>query len=194
MKSTMSSPVFVTGKLLVQKIQGSNGEFSVGKLESQIGPLTVKDPSLDQYPEGTYTGRFAISRIYSHGYSSRSGAFIVEVRAVIDEYLIHNDEPSELEESIGLVEADPLETPALDGGNKKAKKPSKPSPPTQQQENVVPVPPEAILFGELWPLGSVVKLDPTSMRSEPDKHRERCAYLNRNGYSFKANLQAFVKL
>lgn len=89
MKSAMTSPVFVTGKLLVQKIQGQNGEFSVGKLESQIGPLTVKDPSLDQYPEGAYTGRFSISRIYSHGYSSRSGAFIVEVRAVIDEYLIH---------------------------------------------------------------------------------------------------------
>ena len=105
--------IMLEGTLAVQRISGVNGEFSVGKLETEVGVLNLKDPHLDQYETGKYAGRFLVDRIFPHGYMSRTNCFIVEIRAVVKEYIIHNDEPDELDTVVGLTEQDPLETPSV---------------------------------------------------------------------------------
>lgn len=101
--------IMLEGTLAVQRISGVNGEFSVGKLETEVGVLNLKDPHLDQYETGKYQGRFLIDRIFPHGYMSRTNCFIVEIRAIVKEYIIHADEPEELDTDVGLTEMDPLE-------------------------------------------------------------------------------------
>ena len=51
----------------------------------------------------------------------------------------------------------------------------------------------AELFGELWPLDAEVKLDPTTVRTDPENHRKRCNHLKQSGYAFKAKSQSWVK-
>jgi hypothetical protein len=101
------------GTLAVQRITGVNGEFSVGKLETQEGIFSIKDPHLDQYETGKYAGRFLIDRIFPKSYMSRTNCVIVEIRAVVKEYIIHSDDPAVLDYDVGLTEQDPLETPSV---------------------------------------------------------------------------------
>jgi hypothetical protein len=101
--------IMLEGTLAVQRISGIHGEFSVGKLETEVGVLNLKDPHLDQYETGKYAGRFLVDRIFPHGYMSKTNCFIVEIRAVVKEYIIHTDEPEELDTDVGLTEMDPLE-------------------------------------------------------------------------------------
>lgn len=221
--------IMVNGTLSVQRISGTHGEFSVGKLECQLGVLNIKDPQLDQYETGKYPGRFGIEKIYPHGYMARTGCFIVEVRAVLNEYIIHSDEPDVLDTEVALKETDPLDAPQ----ERKAEpsppvvpppnenpvvRPQTPKPvstppprqkvsplntplpgelkqnPSTAQEHGVDADPMIALFGELWPLGNVVKLDPTSIRSDAENHRKRCNYLVLQGYKFKASSQSFERV
>lgn len=196
--------VWVNGNLSVQRIQSVNGEFSVGKLDCDIGVLNVKDPYLDQFETGVYAGRFALSKVFSHGYAARTGCFIVETRALIDEYIIHSDEPESVDVNIALAEVDPLvsDPPAsLPAKSVETRKPiATPIPvaaiPTASDlfglsTAVVPADPMVELFGELWPLGTTVKLDPTTIRSDPVGHRARVRYLSEHGYAFRASSQSY---
>jgi hypothetical protein len=199
--------VWVNGNLSVQRIQSVNGEFSVGKLDCDIGVLNVKDPYLDQFETGVYAGRFALSKVFSHGYAARTGCFIVETRALIDEYIIHSDEPESVDVNIALAEVDPLVSdPPASPPAKSVEKMRKPSAtsnaataiPTAsdlfgQSTAIVPADPMAELFGELWPLGTTVKLDPTTIRSDPVGHRARVRYLSEHGYAFRASSQSYHK-
>lgn len=198
--------IWVNGNLSVQRIQSVNGEFSVGKLDCEIGVLNVKDPYLDQFEMGVYAGRFALTKVFSHGYAARTGCFIVETRALIDEYIIHSDEPDSVDVDFALAEVDPLESdPAperLQGSAKLASVmvPSRSSQgiPTAadlfgQSTTGAPVDPMAELFGELWPLGTTVKLDPTTIRSDPVGHRARVRFLSDHGYAFRASSQSYHK-
>lgn len=197
--------IMVNGNLSVQRIKGQHGEFSVGKLDCEIGVLNIKDPHLDQYETGTYAGRFGITRVYSHGYSARTGFFVVEIRALIDEYIILDDKPGVLDKDIALTESDPLDTLPSSSVPEKPKATQTPIPQRQSLKPAATAAPldrkaavpshveDAALFGELWPLAQEVKLDPTSMRSEPEKHRQRCKYLKDKGYLFKAASQTWNK-
>lgn len=198
--------VWVNGNLSVQRIQSVNGVFSVGKLDCDIGVLNVKDPYLDQFETGVYAGRFALSKVFSHGYAARTGCFIVETRALIDEYIIHSDEPESVDVNIALAEVDPLVSDpptALPAKSVETRKPiATPIPaaaiPTAsdlfgQSTAFVPADPMAELFGELWPLGATVKLDPTTIRSDPVGHRARVRYLSDHGYAFRASSQSYHK-
>lgn len=207
--------IMVNGTLSVQRINGVRGEFSVGKLKCDIGVLNIKDPQLDQYETGTYQGRFGIARVYSHGYAASTGCFIVETRAILDEYIIHSDEPGKLESEVALTEIDPLESPsaptvptapvkpastvapAVDQHSKpRIDTPEKSVKPEPSAEPVPSAPKGdllAELFGELWPLDDEVKLDPTTVRTDPENHRKRCNHLKQSGYAFKAKSQSWVK-
>lgn len=198
--------VWVNGNLSVQRIQSVNGEFSVGKLDCEIGVLNIKDPYLDQFETGVYAGRFSLAKIFAHGFTARTGCFIVEVRALIDEYIIHSDEPESVDVNIALAEVDPLVSDpptALPAKSVETRKPiATPIPaaaiPTAsdlfgQSTAVVPADPMAELFGELWPLGTTVKLDPTTIRSDPVGHRARVRYLSEHGYAFRASSQSYHK-
>ncbi|MCR6651270.1 MAG: DUF3275 family protein [Cellvibrionaceae bacterium] len=202
-------PVWVSGNLSVQRIHGVNGEFSVGKLDCEIGVLNIKDPYLDQFETGVYAGRFALSKVFSHGYAARTGCFIVETRALIDECIIYSDEPDSVDVNIALEEVDPLvsDPPPAPAA------PQLPRAPAKQKQSAVPAPsgtgiptasdlfgqsaavaqadPMEELFGELWPLGGIVKLDPTTIRSDPVGHRARVRYLTDHGYVFRASTQSY---
>lgn len=189
--------IMVHGTLSVQRIPSVNGEFSVGKLDCELGMLNIKDPHLDQFETGAYTGRFGIVKVYSHGYAARTGCFIVETRAVLDEYLIHSDEPGNLDDDIALRETDPLDSDRATTAEREPapSQHSHPAPQTVAPDTPEPMTepgdPIAELFGELWPLGYVVKLDPTSIRTDGEGHRKRCQYLKSQGYAFKASTQAW---
>lgn len=60
------SPIVVPGQLTLRTIRGKNGPFTVGRLATHLGTFEVKDPELEQYPEGKYDGSS------SSGTSSRS--------------------------------------------------------------------------------------------------------------------------
>lgn len=215
--------ITLDGTLAVQRISGVNGDFSVGKLETEIGIFSIKDPHLDQFDTGKYAGRFIIDSIFPRGYMSRNNIFIVEIRAVVKEYIIHTDEPDELDADVGLTEEDPLDT--APSKSVEAAVPATPQPPVAlpldnpashatQSKHPVSVTPETAkpvstqakesseqtpentlesLFGELWPLGETVTLDPTTIRSDPVNHRKRTEYLKSQGYTFKASSQSWVK-
>lgn len=180
--------IMVNGTLSVQRINGVNGDFSVGKLDCAIGMLNIKDPHLDQFETGTYVGQFGIVKVYSHGFAARTGCFIVETRAILDEYIIHSDDPGLLDSAVALSEADPLESSSAPPSVSSSE-----TTPVSTQEEATTESGESIidLFGELWPLGQSVKLDPTTMRSEPERHRARCKYLKEQGYIFKASIQTW---
>lgn len=189
--------IMVQGTLSVQRIIGANGEFSVGKLDCEIGVLNVKDPYLDQFATGAYTGRFGIAKVYAHGYSARTGAFIIEIRAVLDQYIIHTDEPDSLHDDIALRDEDPLQAePSVPPAPAPMSEPPVCEPVVTPADFGVPdeeqaMDPIAELFGELWPLGREVKLDPTSIRSDGEGHRKRCQYLKSEGYTFRASTQSW---
>ncbi len=205
--------IMVNGTLLVQRINGVRGEFSVGKLKCDIGVLNIKDPNLDQYETGTYQGRFGIAKVYAHGYAASTGCFIVETRAILDEYIIHSDEPGTLETDVALKDVDPLETKAslepdapdlpatVNAGTTSVAPPdntapadrNNPHPDLSVQAEAESTDPLAALFGELWPLGAEVKLDPTTVRTDPENHRKRCSYLKESGYEFKAKSQSWMR-
>lgn len=194
----------VSGALSVQRIHGANGEFCVGKLECELGTLNIKDPHLDQYEDGKYEGRFGIEKIFPNGYMTRTGAFIVEIRAIIHEYIIFSDEPEILDsDDVALKDEDPLEstTQVVVPEPKKAKE-KKPEPKPTPKPEAVEKPTQDVsggdstaaeLFGELWPLGDKVQLDPTTIRSDALNHRKRIQYLGDHGYTFRASSQSWEK-
>ena len=71
-------PISLPGKLRIKRINGSNGSFCVGDLETEIGEFRVKDAVLDQFDEGVYTGQFWIQQIFPWSYSSY-GRMVIEV-------------------------------------------------------------------------------------------------------------------
>ncbi|HPE82066.1 MAG: DUF3275 family protein [Gammaproteobacteria bacterium] len=146
----------LTGTITVKTINGRNGDFNVGRLTTEIGEFNVKE-GIEEYAPGQYAGQFSISRIYPAAYAV-GGRYNVEVRATIT--------------SIALTDMDTRpeseEPPA-----------SEPEPDDAQAE----VPSEdAALFGDNWPLGDIVRLDPTVDRPVL---RRQAARLKALGYHFQ---------
>ncbi|EKT1260959.1 DUF3275 family protein [Salmonella enterica] len=203
MNTSANTPVIVAGKLVVRTINGRNGAFNVGLLETAIGSFSVKDRELEQYSAGTYEGQFVIGRIFMHSwsYGANSGS---EIRVRLDAINIaSNDEltPDDERKLFPPVN-DPLEeeAPAEPVPEQPVPKKAKPAPTAKSEEAkrpqfVVPSPAEQenadqVLFGTLWPLGDIVKLDATASRQVL---RQQKARLSQLGYDFSAQEQHFVK-
>ena len=121
--------VTVEGTLKVKIIHGSRGAFSVGDLTTSIGSFNVKDPVLDQFEEGTYSGRFVIETIYAWSYSAR-GRSVVEVRAKLADLMI--DESQDGSPGTAPVEPDPADEPPFESSP--AQSPALPEPAVEPAE------------------------------------------------------------
>ena len=209
MNPSAQSPVIVAGKLVIKTINGRNGAFNVGLLETAIGSFSVKDRELEQYSAGVYQGQFLIGRIFMHSwsYGANSGT---EIRARLDEMTIETNDalnPGD-EQKLSPPVNDPLDEEAKDdvpvsvaSSEPEASTPEvkiAPTPDSRPQTRAqfsVPTPAEQeegdqALFGTLWPLGEVVKLDATAPRQTL---RQQKARLSQLGYDFNAQEQQFVK-
>ncbi|HAV1239730.1 TPA: DUF3275 family protein [Salmonella enterica] len=207
MNTESASPVIVTGSLLVKAIHGKYGEFKVGLLETNIGCFSVKDQILEQYRAGRYKGQFVINNIAIHAwtYGANSGT---EIRARLSDIIIDTNEslsPGDEQKMLPPVN-DPLDeeaqaaktppapetppeparpVPAPASGSSRAKRPQFTVPTPAERESV-----DQTLFGALWPLGDIVKLDSTAPRQIL---RQQTARLGQLGYEFIAQEQHFVK-
>ena len=83
-----TSTVIVTGTLMIRDIpKRAGGSFKVGKLSTHIGQFEVKNPELDQYEAGTYSGNFCIDKIYPSHYVA-GGKIVIEMRAVLSCFVL----------------------------------------------------------------------------------------------------------
>lgn len=93
--------------LRVKKIrQGRFGDFCVADLSTDIGEFKVKDPILDQFDDGEYTGTVWISEIFLSQYMAW-GKAITEIRARLHDLQL--DGESERAYEPESLEPDPVE-------------------------------------------------------------------------------------
>ncbi|WP_419603156.1 DUF3275 family protein [Thiolapillus sp.] len=202
--------ITLQGTLTVRTINGRNGPFNVGRLRTEIGEFSVKDPELDQYEEGRYDGAFGVDQIYPTSYVA-GGRMVMEVRARIGLWALDGIDDLKPEDQAPMTEPDPMEeTPPVEATPSPTKAPE---PETETETDVTAAgdevtggskaKPQAIenkpgtaeddqlaaLFGELWPLGNEVKLDPTVDRS---RFREQRDHLKASGYQFRPLDQIWV--
>ncbi|CAC9464044.1 hypothetical protein BSPLISOX_2375 [uncultured Gammaproteobacteria bacterium] len=166
------------GTLLVRKIFGKYGEFAIGSIQTPIGQFSVKQSELDEYEEGTYEGRFVISKIQTVSGGFGSNKLILESRATLDK--IHIDEIDEAPVEV-ITEADPItEDSNIDFEKVEA------SAKSNSKEDL------HNLFNEqeiaTIEQGEQVTLDPTSNRGI---FRQQKNYLKSNGWKFNMQEQAW---
>ena len=75
------------GNLHIRSVRGRNGDFSVGRLVTDIGEFVLRDPFLDRYGEGCYRGEFGIAEIYPASYVA-GGRLVVEIRATLSSLVL----------------------------------------------------------------------------------------------------------
>lgn len=177
--------VTVPGTINIRTVHGRFGAFNTATLECSIGTFTVKDSSIDEYDEGSYTGSFVIENIKPHSYFT-SGRVAVEVRAKLNAIILgKNVEPQPVVPE--SLEQDPIEEDFIAGAYQG------PSHETLTTEEVLELGDEGFakkLFGILYPLSNVVKLDATINRTVFRQQRE---HLKDLGYRFVASEQHWVK-
>lgn len=178
--------VTVPGTINIRSVSGRFGDFNVGTLECDLGKFSVKDPSIEEFDPGIYHGDFIIDKIELSSYIS-GGRMVVEMRATLLEILLSEGcepEPPVFEP----LEQDPIEEDYA--GNNGGHSYINPPAPAgdyydDNQDDEI-----ASLFGHLWPLGNVVKLDPTVHRSIIRQQKE---YLDSIGYEFVPSRQHWVQ-
>ena len=175
------------GSLAIRTIHGVRGDFNVGRLTTEIGQFSVKDPLLDQYDEGRYDGTFGISNIGPEHYMA-GGRLIVQVKAIL-EYIALNGV-----DDLGDDDSDLATVTEPDPAIIEDQKPVTPSaPPEEESEPAKPVSEmdaDKALFGLLWPLKDRIRLDSTVGR---DKLRQQCSRLKELGYQFQVLEQVWIK-
>lgn len=170
----------LSGTLCIRNIQGRNGPFSVGRLVTAIGQFAIKDALLDQYDEGRYQGEFGVSKIYPYSYLA-GDRMVIEVRATLETLALEAIDALPAEPAEPLPEPDPIES---------ERAPLPVLPPTPGAE---PAAPRGLLdellddsdeklFGTLWPLGDIVRLDTTVDRA---LFRRQKDWLKAHGYRFQ---------
>ncbi|MDP9123496.1 MAG: DUF3275 family protein [Pseudomonadota bacterium] len=194
--------ITIPGQLAIKTIHGRNGDFNVGRLATSIGEFVVKNAELDQYAEGKYEGDFAIAEIRPSTYSA-NGRMVIEIRALLGGMTLSNIDALSRDDARRLSpqEVDPIDeeaqatTPTTApeaAGRKKARSSSDPlldTTPFGSESSTAPTDASAdagdiddvALFGPLWPLGNVVKLDATVDRRVLREQRDRLGDL---GYEF----------
>lgn len=192
--------ITLPGQLAIKTIHGRNGDFNVGRLATSIGEFVVKNAELDQYDEGKYEGDFAIAEIRPSTYNA-NGRMVIEIRALLGGMTLSNVDALSGDEARQLSpqEVDPIDEEA------QAPTPAKPKAPAKAKSRdprdplvdttpfgsatAAPVTPEAsaeaddaALFGSIWPLDEIVKLDATVDRRVLRQQRDRLGTL---GYIFE---------
>ncbi|MBS0292894.1 DUF3275 family protein [Luteimonas huabeiensis] len=211
------SPVVVPGQLTLRTIRGKNGPFTVGRLATHLGTFEVKDPELEQYPEGKYDGEFIIRYIFPKSYPV-GGGMRFEIRASLDGMTLYGIDKLSRDEarSFATQDVDPLDeelgtqpaaTPAKPA---KTSRPAKPAPVQASADPLVDTTPfgvdapppaaaaasggtedgDAVLFSLLWPLGETVRLDSTIDRRTL---RAQVARLRELGYEMNPKTQEWSR-
>lgn len=200
--------ISLPGTLRIKRINGSNGPFCVGDLETEIGEFRVKDAVLDQFEEGVYAGQFRIMQIFPWSYTAY-GRMVIEIRAKLADLQIEgqrrNTGRKDIEEPDPIKET-PSATPAPavpQASPEKVSGKSDPAPSEEQgalqtdadsgeQDSAASDDPDLALFGaELnasVQAGQAVKLDPTIDRSQFRQQRDRLKALH---YTFDAGSQSW---
>ena len=211
-------PIVVPGQLTLRTIRGRNGPFNVGRLATAIGEFAVKDPELEQYPEGKYDGQFVIRYIFPKSYPV-GGGMRFEIRASLDGMTLNGLDKLSRDEarSFAATDVDPLDEEqgaqpaATQAKSSKAPRPAKPAPVQASTDPLIDTTPfgveaptpaataaapgsaedgDAALFGILWPLGESVKLDSTIDRRAL---RAQIARLGELGYALDFKTQEWSR-
>ena len=193
--------ITIPGQLAIKTIHGRNGDFNVGRLATSIGEFVVKNAELDQYAEGKYEGDFMIAEIRPSTYSA-NGRMVIEIRALLGGMSLSAIDALSRDDARRLSpqEVDPIdeEAQAPSPATPEAPKAKPKAKPRSSRDPLVdttpfgsdPVPAsaapaeadDAALFGALWPLGEIVKLDATVDRRVLRQQRDRLGTL---GYAFE---------
>ena len=203
-------PISLPGKLRIKRINGSNGSFCVGDLETEIGEFRVKDAVLDQFDEGVYTGQFWIQQIFPWSYSSY-GRMVIEVRAKLADLQIDGQqragsesrEPQEPDPAFentppaAPVAPEPPQTPQPAAPSASARRRETSTTPNTAETPQAPArandDADRQLFGpEIQALVSAlepVKLDPTIERMQFRRQRQRLH--DELGYEFRSATQTW---
>lgn len=195
--------ITLPGQLAIKTIHGRNGDFNVGRLSTSIGEFVIKNAELEQYSEGKYDGDFAIAEIRPSTYNT-SGRMVIEIRALLGGMTLSNVDHLSTDEAqrLSSQEVDPIDeetqvpAPVAKAPAKaKARNPRDPlidttpfgyEPLAASSSETSPEAEDKALFGLLWPLGDIVKLDATVDRLTL---RSQCARLPKLGYVFSATSQ-----
>jgi hypothetical protein len=195
--------ITLPGQLAIKTIHGRNGDFNVGRLSTSIGEFVTKNAELDQYREGKYDGDFSIVEIRPSMYTV-GGRMVIELRAVLGGMTLSKVDSLSKDDARRLTpqEMDPLDEeapkpqPSLAAPTPPIVSSAPPSDPLvdatpfgvaksaseasgEQQDDMT-------LFGTLWPLGQLVKLDATVDRRVLRQQRDR---LSKLGYEFEPRSQ-----
>ena len=102
--------ITIPGQLAIETRHGRYGDFNVGQLRTSIGQFSVKDPELDQYPQGKYDGDFIVVEIRPQTYQT-SGRIVFEMRAYLGGMTLSNIDPLTQDDARRLSpqEPDPIE-------------------------------------------------------------------------------------
>ena len=102
--------ITIPGQLAIETRHGRYGDFNVGQLRTSIGQFSVKDPELDQYPQGKYDGDFIVVEIRPQTYQT-SGRIVFEMRAYLGGMTLSNIDPLTQDDARKLCpqEPDPIE-------------------------------------------------------------------------------------
>ncbi len=190
--------ITLPAQLTIKTIPARNGDFNVGRLATSIGEFVIKNAELDQYREGKYEGDFVITEIRPSMYYT-SGRMVIELRAHLGGMTLSNIDPLSRDEANRLSpqEVDPIDEEAQTSVSAtsapveaKAATSDDPLVDTTPFGVDVSVKPatesaaqddDATLFGALWPLSEIVKLDATVDRRLLRQQRDRLGAL---GYEF----------
>lgn len=176
--------VRIKGRMVVNVINGRNGQFNVATLYSEIGDYVVRYDGLDEFDAGTYEGEFIVRetdiRIRAFGVGK-----IIEPVAYLEGMQLSEADES-MQESIPEAIPDPV--------HEETDKPKKPATQQVDLENkaaseITPMELKK-LFGEVWPLDEQVRLDPTVGRTIL---RAQTTYLKSIGYKYNAKEQIWIK-
>ncbi|MDE0855310.1 MAG: DUF3275 family protein [Nevskia sp.] len=188
--------ITVSGTLAIRTIAGSRGNFNIGRLHTEIGEFAVKDSLIEEYEEGRYKGEFGISSIFPSTYFA-GGRTVVEVRARLGSIALENITALHDADHAAPAEPDPIEASAPAAVQVEAPRsvvePAAPAGESSETTSDTSADAEfRALFGELWPLGDTVKLDPTVDRQ---RFRLQVKAIGKSGlgYIFQPVGQVWVK-
>jgi len=203
--------ITISGQLAIETRHGRYGDFNVGQLRTSIGQFAVKDPGLDQYPQGKYEGDFDIVEIRPQTYPT-NGRIVFEMRAYLGDIRLSNiDELTNADaEKLATQEPDPIEQePKAPVAETSLQEPTPAAQPIVAGDNVAqsltPIASPRVeaafqersnddadvqLFGPLWPLSNRFKLDTTIDRR---LIRQQCVRLDELSYDFDPRTQEWYR-
>lgn len=174
--------VNIEGEMIVNTINGRYGPFNTAVLYSAIGDFVIKYDGLDEFNGGKYSGSFVIRKTYTR-IRNFGVSKIVEPIAELDSLELL-DALEGTQEAPPEAIIDPIEEEVeQNSDNRPANTKEVSAPPGDDVNPDVPG-----LFGDLWPLDTTVKLDPTVGRP---LLRQQTSYLKLNGYKYNAREQSW---